>query len=393
MKIALVASKFPPTVGGGETIVYNQAKELGKRNHRVTVITSKLAVTDMNYKSDKFFKIRTVEGFEDLCSGSGNFRKVCESLHDILYRGDFDIIHVHNFLPMFIVSQFSSKLSAKIVFTYHNTPNPPKRITGYFKYYELDEEFAKNIINRNSYDLLLAGSKFYYDWALKLGVNPKKLHLTYFGVDTFKFKPKLAHNKTILRRKLGLPEDKFVITFPSRAIKRKGVMEIVQALSLLKKTGFCPILYMPAFHKPFNSNFAKRVHQNVKRLDLCEQIYIPNVNISYEQMPNVYAASDLIVIPSHYEGLGLVALEAMSVGIPIIGTNVSGINEILKDKYNGILIKPKNAFRLAKAIIDLKGDLKLMKNLSLNGKLNVEDNFSSKKLIVNIENLYKSLLI
>lgn len=392
MRIALVASKFPPTVGGGETTVYNQAKALGKRNHKVVVVTSKLAATNMSYKNEKLFKIRAVEGFEDFCSGSGNFRTICENLYRILYKGNFDIIHIHNFMPMFIISQFSNKLSAKIVFTYHNTPNPPKRIMGYFKDYKLDEELAKNIINSNSYDLLLAGSKFYYDWALKLGANPKKLHLTYFGIDTSRFESRLTLKKNTLRKKLGLPKDKFVITFPSRVIERKGVMEIVYALSLLKKIGFCPILYMPAFHKPFDLNFAKRVLQNAKKLGLFEQIYIPNVEITYQQMPNVYAVSDIIAIPSHYEGLGLVALEAMSVGIPIVSTDVSGINEILKDKHNGTLVDPKNGFRLAEAILGLISDPNQMKNLSSNGIFYVKENFSSEKLIANIENLYKSLL-
>ena len=392
MRIALVASKFPPTVGGGESIVYNLARELGKRKHEVTVVTSRLTDTGTNYKDEILFKVTTMEGFEDFCSGSGNLRSVCQDLYSILYDRHFDIIHVHNFLPMFVVSQFVNKLSAKIVFTYHNTPNPPQRIMGYFKDFSLDEEFAKNIMNNGSYDLLLAGSKFYFDWALKLGANPNKSHLTYFGVDRSRFKPNLTLKKNRIREKLGLPKNAFVITFPSRAIKRKGAIETLHALSLLKETGFNPVLYMPAFYKPFDLDFAKSFHQYVKKLNLSEQIYIPDNIIPYEQMPDIYAMSDLVIIPSYYEGLGLAALEAMSIGIPVISTNVSGINEILKDKYNGILVKPKNASELAKAILDLKSNTNLMKNLSSNGKVYVEENFSSSQLIVDIENLYKSLL-
>lgn len=392
MRIALVASKFPPTIGGGESIIYNLASELGKRNHEVVVITSKLD-NNTNYKSDNFFKIKTVEGFEDFCSGSGNLRKVCEYLYDILYNGSFDIVHVHNFLPMFIISQFRNKLSAKIVFTYHNTPNPPQRIMGYFKYFNLDEEFAKNIMKSNSYDLLIAGSKFYFDWALNLGANPDKLHLIYFGIDRSMFKSNLVLKRDAIRDKLGLPKNAFVITFPSRAIKRKGAIETIHAMSILKKTGFIPMLYMPAFYKPFDLDFVKKFYEDVEKLNLSKQIYIPNNIIPYEQMPNVYAMSDLVVVPSYHEGLGLAVLEAMSVGIPVISTNVTGINEILKDKYNGIMIKSKSASGLAKAILNLKSNTNLMKSLSANGKLYVEKNFSSKKIISSIENLYKSLLL
>ncbi len=390
MKVAIVASKFPPIVGGGETIVCNLANDLGKRGHEVTIVTSKLA--GVSYDSE-LFKVKTINGFEDFCSGSGNFEIVCERLYEILSAGDFDIVHVHNFLPMFLVSQFADKLSAKVVFTYHNTPNPPLRIIGYFKNFKLDEEFTKSIINSNSYNLLLAGSKFYFDWALELGTNPSKLHLTYFGIDTSRFDSKLKLKRSALRKKMGLPNDKFVITFPSRAIARKGALEAIQALAILREKGYCPILFMPAFYSPFDLNFAKELFLYIEKNGLSKQVCIPKNETPYKEMPEVYAASDIVIMPSYHEGLGLAALEAMSVGIPVISTKVSGIKEIIDDGYNGLLVEPKNALDLACAILHLKENKNLMERLSSNGRTYANKRFSSEKLVKRIENLYKSLLI
>ncbi len=181
MKIGLLTSKFPPVIGGGETLAHYLAQGLGEKGHDVTVFTSDLEPKWGKYTKERFYKIVTIKGLEEFCSGSGNFSQVCSNLFAALVSTDLDILHVYNFLPMFLVSQFRRLLKAKVVFTFHNTPFPPQRIIGYFPNFQLDEMFVKNIMRSKSYDLIITGSKFYQDWSLKLGARHDQAKLIYFG--------------------------------------------------------------------------------------------------------------------------------------------------------------------------------------------------------------------
>jgi glycosyltransferase involved in cell wall biosynthesis len=391
VRIVIVASKFPPIVGGGETIVYNQAKELGLRGHTVSVITSSLPKKYKPIKEEGLFKIHYISGFEDFCLGKGSFRETCKYLHKTLKELEPDIVHVHNIIPMFLLSQFAKNLPSKIVFTYHNTPNPPKRILGYFDNFELDEAFAQKVMSSNSFDLLIAGSKFYYDWAIRLGSNKRKVKLLYFWIDGSMFNSSLLKRRNEFRTKYRISRNKFVITLPSRAIERKGALEAVQSLSILKKLGFTPTLFLPAFYRPFDQKYANRVKSEVNRLGIQDQIIIPKVHIPYEKMPGVYAMSNLVIMPSYNEGLGVALLEAMSMGVPTIGARVHGIKEVISDRQNGLLVRSKSPDELAKAIFKLSNDNDLMEKIARNGIRFIKTKFSSKKIVTRLENHYNTL--
>ncbi|MBA7715365.1 D-inositol-3-phosphate glycosyltransferase [subsurface metagenome] len=85
---------------------------------------------------------------------------------------------------------------------------------------------------------------------------------------------------------------------------------------------------------------------------------------------------DIFVLPSLYEGFGNVFIEAMSYLIPVIGTNVSGINEIIKDNVNGLLVKPKSAEEITRAIVRLIEDPALREKLGREGRKTVERHFT-----------------
>lgn len=392
MKIAIVCSKFPPIVGGGETIVYNQAKELGLRGHKVSVITSNISKKYQPIKENVLFEKYYIDGLEDFCVGKGSFKDVSERLYNILVKLNADVVHVHNFVPMFLISLFAKEFTSKIVFTYHNTPNPPKRILGYFSQYEMDEAFAMKVVNDSSYDLLLAGSEFYYDWAIRLGSKAHKTKLFYFWVDRSMFNPSLLSNKSEFRAKYRIPQDNFLITLPSRIIERKGILDAIRALKLLENNDLTPLLFLPTLYLPFDSKYASKVKDEIRKLGLEEQVIIPDSHIPYDQMPGVYAMSDLIIMPSHHEGLGLALLEAMSMGVPVIGTKVNGIKEIIKDGQNGLLVQSKSSQDLAKAILTLTNDKGMTERVKQNGIQFIEKKFSPKNLVAKLENYYQTLI-
>jgi len=103
--------------------------------------------------------------------------------------------------------------------------------------------------------------------------------------------------------------------------------------------------------------------------------YIPE-----ERMPQVYASADIFVLPSivtrhgDTEGLGVVLLEAIASGIPVIGSDIGGIPDIIEDGKTGLLVEPKSADDLAKKIIFLFSNKTFSDNLTKNARdlLNVK---------------------
>jgi phosphatidylinositol alpha-mannosyltransferase len=90
--------------------------------------------------------------------------------------------------------------------------------------------------------------------------------------------------------------------------------------------------------------------------------------VSGEAMPKYYAACDLFVFPSYGDSLGLVVLEAMAVGKPVIVSNIPGINEIVKSGETGLLIPPKDPSSLAHAITYLLKNNDLMTKMGKNAR-------------------------
>lgn len=394
MKICLVASKFPPIVGGGETYVYLLATGLAKRGHQVSVVTSNFSenrpATDIKEKNG--FTIMRVDGFEDFCKGKGDFNQICQKLYSALSSLDLDIIHIHNYLPMFLLTQFRNLLKAKVVFSYHNTPYPPQRICGYFSDFNLDKCFCQQILKGTGFDLLVTGSKHYLSNALKLGIDCHKANLVYLGIDCEFFKPPTEQKRIDARKKYDLSEGAPVITLPSRIIRRKGILEAVKAIEIIREKYPKILLFLPAFFNPSDKKYAAEVKDYISKKKLSEQIIIPTKQIDCKSMDSVYAASDLVLAPSYYEGLGLIVLEAMGMGVPVIACRVSGIKEIIRNGYNGILVKPKDELQLVKAIEKILTNRELCGKMVKNGRKTVMSQFNIKQNVSNTENIYYKLL-
>ncbi len=105
---------------------------------------------------------------------------------------------------------------------------------------------------------------------------------------------------------------------------------------------------------------------------------------------SVYESLDMFVLTSRYEGIPFVILEAMSAGVPVISSDAGGINEILRDGYNGMLVPRGDAVALANAVLKLIDDLPLSYRLRKNAFNDYRDHWSFDKTIINLEKIYLS---
>jgi glycosyltransferase involved in cell wall biosynthesis len=111
-----------------------------------------------------------------------------------------------------------------------------------------------------------------------------------------------------------------------------------------------------------------------------------------EDMPSVYEAASLVVLPSYREGLPKVLLEAAACGRAVIATDVPGCRDIVQDKVNGILVPPKDAQKLAAAIERLLSDHSLRKAMGIPGRKMVVAQWSGAIVTAQVLNLYREMM-
>lgn len=162
------------------------------------------------------------------------------------------------------------------------------------------------------------------------------------GVDTGKFRADPA-TRTRVRAELGIPERAVLCVFLGRLTADKGVLELAQAFALSAATQSNLWLLLAG---PDEEQMERHLRALVP-----EQFNLRMVISGFTQTPEeVLAASDFLCLPSHREGFGMVILEAASVGIPSIGTQIHGITDAIEDGITGRLVSVGDIEALAKAI-------------------------------------------
>lgn len=173
-------------------------------------------------------------------------------------------------------------------------------------------------------------------------VSPKKIEKLSMGVDFELFR---KIDKASAIKQLGFNEDKRYILYSGAFIKRKGVDYLIHAFSKVLRD--CPdcILVLKG-----EGNYKNDLEMLTKNLGIGKEvIFVPWVEKS--KLPLYFNAADVCVLPSFYEGLGIVGIEALACEVPFIGTNVGGIPEIIESFRAGVTVPPKNAEALTKAIL------------------------------------------
>jgi glycosyltransferase involved in cell wall biosynthesis len=180
-----------------------------------------------------------------------------------------------------------------------------------------------------------------------------KLHLVY-NFSSFT-------EQSLYKAKRWHEESSFRIGFAGRIVKRKGWKDLCKACINLKRE--YPMLDIELS--------IAGVGRGEKSLKKTIKKYQSLLSVRYhgfvKEMHEFYADIDILCVPSHWEPLGMVHIEAMSFGVPIVASDVSGMNEILTNNKNALLYKAKDINKLEKLIYQLISDKSLYEKLSKQG--------------------------
>lgn len=190
--------------------------------------------------------------------------------------------------------------------------------------------------------------------AHRVGVNSEYLPV---GINTESWRPPTQEERQNLRKALGFADDEFVFLtvafnqerkFLSRGIEMFAdyvydTYEVEEQLAISKS--LVPVrkakyVLVTAEHSPFGW----KLRDLAQEFGISDKLVIFERGMPHDKLWGIYAASDAFLLPSKAEGLGMPLLEAMSVGLPCVGTNCTGIKELLSDG-RGFLIPPEYSIR------------------------------------------------
>jgi glycosyltransferase involved in cell wall biosynthesis len=180
-------------------------------------------------------------------------------------------------------------------------------------------------------------------------------------------------NSDRIKKKLGIGNN-FSIGLFGRISEFKGQHLLIEAVKRLKDEKIRVQAWIVG--EAFEEAYLNQLKKMTKEFDLEDQIYYPGF---YENPMELMSCLDAVVLTTKKESFGLVLIEAMHAGVPVIGSNAGGVPEIIDHGTTGLLFETWNSLSLAGAIKQLVLDEKLRKNLAINGQLKASRQFDLEK--------------
>jgi len=247
---------------------------------------------------------------------------------------------------------------------------------------------VKNAVRKGA-DLFIAHTQKIKQCLITERVNASKIKVIPRGVDLEKFRPHGKSQK--LMQRFGLEEKDFIILFVGRFSQEKGVYDLISAAKKIMDDK--EINWRVKFLLVGSGAEKRKMLKLVTRLKLGGYINLID-NFPYQEMPQVYNLADIFILPSipakyWEEQFGMVLVEAMACGKPVISTTTGSIPEVVGEA--GILVQPGDSDSLYQAIKKLLVDGTLRKKLGETGRIRVEERFDARRISSQIEKIYNEL--
>jgi len=370
----MITREFPPNSGGIGYYVYYFSKKLLERGHKVTVITRGSANRTVKEVVDGIdvFKVSFFPAYPFHVWIHGAFvNRLIKLLEPIL-----TLVHLHTPLTPPI------KTSLPIITTVHTPMKVDARYHEVLDVYSLAERVQSMFVYPPIESKLLSLSKkvttVSFSVAMELkeyGLDPNEITVVGNGVDEKTFAP--VQNKKYIER---------YVLYTGVLRARKGLFDFIECAKHVCKT-YSDIKFVVCGTGPF----LHKLREEVLRMGLQKQIVFWGY-MTRDKLIQTYQNATVHVVPSHYEGLPTVLLEAMSCGLPVIATDVGGNSEVISSGINGFLVPPKSPKVMAKVISKLLDDRALREKIGEAARETIEKYYTWDKIADNVIKCYENIL-
>jgi glycosyltransferase involved in cell wall biosynthesis len=365
--------------GGTEIAAYNLAINIAKK-HEVDIFTSSMTSKDSVDSLDniKIYRYGTI-----LKIASANLTT------GILYKPlnhKMDIAHAHYNTPYsdYAALRYAKKKNVPFVVTYQN--DAPETNGNFIRNWA-NKIYNKTLIKKvlDGANVIISTSNAFINESFILGDYKEKIEIIPNGINLEEVRIKLSPSES--RSRLGLPLDKKIILFFGNIVPYKGPHILLKAISMMKNQ-INDFIVVFAGRGPMKEELIKMS----QKLDIEENIKFTGY-IDDKLKYLYFKSADIFCLPSinNTESFGIVNLEAMACGVPIVSTRIGGIPDVVEDGKNGLLTNPNDEKSLAEALIFLMENEEIAKKMGEYGEKKVK-NYSWEKIADKTEKVYQNLL-
>ena len=392
MRILLLSWEYPPhVVGGLGRHVGALARNLAEQGHEVHVVTRAPAdQADVEeVQLDGVFVLRVAEPppvipFEDLVPWVLAFNnRVQGAAGRLLRERPFDVIHAHDWLVAYAAAGLKQTWGVPVVATVHATeygrhqgwlPGPMNKLIHQVEWWLTYE--ARRVITCSRYMHQEVEELFMLP-PDKLDVVPNGVAVRDFEVD-----PDDARAK---RAELTGPQTRMVL-FAGRLEYEKGVQTVLHAMQRIRAQ-----VGPTRFFVAGVGTYSDQLRREVRRLGLQRHVRFTGF-LEDRELRLHYAAADVAVAPSIYEPFGLVAVEAMACGTPVVVGDTGGLREIVEGG-TGLCFTPQDADALADALVRVLEDPELAADLAARGLARIRKRYDWAAVAARTVEVYAQAMV
>ncbi len=356
LKIAILSAHSCPVgdlgardTGGMSVYIHELARELGKQGHSVDVYTRVHDPAD-----PQIFKLGPRARLIHLQAGQP------ELIHKLAvycylpeftcnlenYRKNnglrYDLIFSHYWLSGWVGRRLQQWWQIPHVIMFH-TLGAVKNATGIGEDApELRIVTEREAVN-NCQRIIAATEREKEELVRYYGALPEKIGIVPCGVNMELFQPL---DRVAARQKLGLPDRKTLL-FVGRIDPLKGIDRLLKAMPYLQRFEGLRLVIIGG--DEYSRNEVEKLQRLSRELKVQDSVTFQGL-IKQEQLPYFYSAADVCVVPSYYESFGLVALESLACGTPVVATDVGEMRNIIRPGETGYVVPENTPQELAAKI-------------------------------------------
>ncbi|HEY9799302.1 MAG TPA: glycosyltransferase family 1 protein [Leptolyngbyaceae cyanobacterium] len=403
-RIALISVHGDPAIeigkeeaGGQNVYVREVGKALAQLGWQVDMFSRRVSPEQelIVHHSPLCRTIRLTAGPEEFVPRDNGFKYLPDFVKQLLQfqkenNITYPIVHTNYWLSSWVGMQLKEIQGSKQVHTYHSLGAvkykavdtipliATKRLSVEKQVLETAERIVATSPQEQQHMRSLVSTKGYID------VVPCGTDIQRFG----------SIARQAARAELGIDQDAKVVLYVGRFDPRKGIETVVRAVneSELRNSGKLKLI-IGGGSTPGNSDGRERdrIEGIVQELGMGDIVSFPG-RLNQDILPSYYAAADVCVVPSHYEPFGLVAIESMSSGTPVVASDVGGLQFTVISEKTGLLAPPKDVAAFKTAIDRILLNPEWRDELGLAARRHTTEKFSWDGVAVQLDGIYNQLL-
>jgi glycosyltransferase involved in cell wall biosynthesis len=385
MNIGILTWEFPPRiVGGVARHCYGLAKALAHKRLEVHVITLGFPGAP-GYEEIEGVKINRFPielGHPNFITWTLLFNHFLEKgLSDLSQKVELDLLHVHDWLVAPSGISFKHFMDKPMVLTVHSTEH------GRSSLHSPDSYTIDGIEWWSTYEaskIIVASNSMRDEVCGHFHIQHEKVKIIPNGIDVTKFQ--VSTDRQAVRSRYGVqPHEKLVLCV-GRLVPQKGIEYLIRAVPAIADH------YPEAKFVFVGEGWMRDYLESVSRSTGHQWKIKFTGFISDEELAALMPNSDVLVIPSIYEPFGIVALEGMAAGVPVVASQVGGLAEVIEHDRTGVFVYPRNPESIAWGVDRMLSNPDHAMRMAKNARETVEKQFSWKAIAGKTVDIYKEAL-